>query len=363
MATIHWASDLAAESRVKRLGGTMTVQKGIPLKEIDIHGSRANNARLESAFREDLALEYAISMEAGDRFPYPILRAVQTTRHNGTGGHSKFKYSVLSGNHRVGAAELNKAETVDAYILDSTDEQVIELVCRSANRWMGDRQNREEAIEHARAMMDKYAFSAAHMAKVFGLREQNLQAALRAESIRDLLEKNLVNATGIPRNTLLALSPMSDNHEVLRQAGLAVLRHKMTQDTAKKMCADVQAARDERSMLQAITKWEQTMEEEKPKAAPGTRVRAQKTDPRAKLTKLLNNVLDFLDRGGPGRKAFMSLSQLRITTPEDKKALLAKYREVRAAVKRCVDGEGSLYRANGHTNTAKHKRRKAVRRG
>lgn len=350
MATIHWASDPAAESRVKRLGGTMTVLKGIPLKEIDIHGSRANNARLDTPFKEELAFEYGISMEQGDRFPYPILRRKPK---------DKFKYAVLSGNHRVGAAEILHADVIDAYILESTDEQVLELVCRSANRWTGDRQTRDEAIEHAREMMTRFGFPATHMAKVFGINEKSLHNALRAEAIRDLLEKNLVDASGVPRNTLLQLSPIDNNEEVLRQAGLTIIRNKMTIDQAKKMSQDIQAARDERGCLQAIAKWQATLDEQRPKAGPGSRVRANKTDPRAKLLKLFNNTIDFLDRGGPGRKAFMSLSQLRITTPEDKKAVLAKFRELRACLKRCVDGEGLVYRANGHA--AKHTRRKARR--
>ena len=352
-ATIHWAADTAAESRVKRLGGNMTVVKAIPLKEIDIHGSRANNARLDTAFNSELAVEYAISMEAGDRFPYPILRRTDKTR---------FKYAVLSGNHRVGAVETLGAETIDAYLLESTDEQVIELVCRSANRWTGDRQSKDEAIEHAREMMSRFGFSAVHMSKVFGIKENTLHNALRAEKIRDLLEKNLVDASGLPRNTLLQLSPIDNNEEVLRRAGLACVKYRMTIDQAKKMSADVQAARDERGMMTAVARWEVLMEEEKPKAAPGTRAKAQRADPRARLMKLMNSVIDYLDNGGPSRKAFVSLSQLRITTPEDKKQLMAKFRELKACLKRCVDGEEAVYRTNGHAKPVKRKR-KVVRRG
>ncbi len=346
MTKIEWAADPAAESRVTRLGSKLVVSKGIKISEIDIHGSRANNARLDTPFNSDLALEYALSMESGDKFPYPVLRRVDNKRYS---------YVVLSGNHRIGAAEtlLPKDGTIDAYILDSKDEQVAELVCRSANRWMGDRQSKEEAIEHARVLIERYNYTATHMSKVFGLHEKTLLNALRAEGVRDVLEANLVDASGMNRAVLTTLAPIDNNHEILRRAAQACIRYGLTAERTRPMVQEVKQARDERESLNVIGRWEAKFQEEKPRAAPGV-VKTMKGDPRAKLMRYFGNVVEFLNRGGPGKKPFQSLSQLRISSPDDRKALLAIYREVKTAMKRCVDGENAI-RESLNGNAAIHR--------
>ena len=145
---VLWVNDSVVESKLVELGAKYVVKKGIGVDEIDIEGSLKNNARIFEPINEGLVLEYAEAMDKGAKFPMPIMWKPQGSK----------RFSIISGNHRVSAANLNSG-SVDSYVYTGGDVLVAEVIARTSNRWLGSRQSREEAVLHALAFINRYNMS------------------------------------------------------------------------------------------------------------------------------------------------------------------------------------------------------------
>jgi len=317
MLLISWVRDLIVENKLKRLGAKISVEKDIKLSSIAIELSKHNNARLREAFNDDLAVEYACAMEGGDKFPMVVLWKAPGQK----------KYSVLSGNHRVGAVDALDVKSIDAYILEGQDEQLAEVITRTANRWMGDRQSKEEAVEHAKVMIAKFNFTNKEAAQLLNVKIDWLAAAIRAEHTRDSLSALLVDSRDMPRGTLCLLAQIDFNETLFRDAGHLVSRFKMSRDRVQSLITEMKSQPDEQTKLAVVKKWETMLTAEKPRASvAGTKMKDQ-----SRLRRHMNTLTQFIKTGRSG-KAFETLSQLKLTTPTSKAECQKMWKELKALV-------------------------------
>jgi hypothetical protein len=317
----QWTDDRIAESKMRSLGVEWEYIKDILISDIDVLGSRRNNARLRDQFNDDLSVQYGVALHDGDVFPAIIIRRVLRP-----GG---FKYFVVSGNHRLGGALLLEDKTLDAYVLNTQDEMFIEMLTRSANRWMGERQSKDEAVEHARELIKRFNKSVPEMARLFGLKEEWLFKALRSESIRDSLNELGLDSSLLPKVTLLHIGQLESNHRVFRHVASLASKFQIKGDRVLDIVRAVKERRTEQDMIDTCKIFEdQLREENRDKMATqnGSKKYPRKST-RSRVFTLVNSLAGFLATGHHG-KPFTSLDQLELTSPADRNDFKARMKEI-----------------------------------
>lgn len=331
---LSWGQDLQVESELTRLGVKWSIVR--PLKrDIDVKASRENNARLHETLNQDRCEEYACAMDRGTTFPRPVL-------HLPAGFNL---YRVLSGNHRVGAVEfmigtgsLSEDEAVvESYLLKTNDPMILDLITRCANRWQGQRQSREEAVEHAKWMMERYSMSIPELAGYFGLREEWLKYRLRAEDVRRTLKAQMVDADNLTAVCLQKIGQLAFNEPLMRKAGHMAVRFGMRADDIKTMVDQTKTAATagEVQGVEALKQWERRLREAQ--AAEPAPNRGLKRGYRTRFLTVLGSLENLLLRGKAGQP-FGSLEELQLTDEHDVATFRARWK----AVKRLAD---SLFHA------------------
>lgn len=319
---LKWAIDPIVESKLKQLGATFRYVPGIQLESIDVFGSRRNNARLSEEWNEGLSIEYGVAMADGDTFPAPVFRQV-------TGD---FSYFILSGNHRVGAAKLLEETNIDAYVVAGDDELVMQMITRAANRWMGDRQSKEEAVEHARMLITQYSKSVKEMAKLFGLKPDWLSKAIKAEQTRDNLAKCGVETDGLSRAILQTIGGLDHNERVMSRAASVASRFKLTGDRVRDLVASVKLGKSEDDQLEAVKVFEDRVRSERlPPAVSDQSQIATRRPERARLMQYVNTLHSFLITGRRGHP-FETLEQIGVTSRHDRHDLRERFKCIRKSM-------------------------------
>jgi hypothetical protein len=343
---LKWATDAPIEAWLKRLGAAWTV-KTHTLDELDIAGSRKNNARLAEKFREDIALEYGIAQLAGDAFPRPV------TADPASG----FRLDIiLSGNHRIGGVEMlvtqgdlsAKDALIESYHIKTQDEMLRELIVRASNRYMGMRQGRDEAIEQARFMIDRYKMTVAQAAEHFLLKADWLTTNIRARHIQETLEREQVAAETLGLGVLQKLGQLEFNTGLLRKAGHLAARFRMTRNQITDLVNEVKTAakNSESDAVQVLKEWEARLKDQKPEVMQGPR--AVRRPYRSSFQGHLTTLLRFLERGNKGA-AFTNFQELQITEKADR----AEFRKRCRTVEVCL----ATLRRNSEEPPPKHKKR------
>lgn len=188
MKKTTWASDPFAEDKMKQFGLDWDVQD-IPIGQIKI---KENIAR-HKPVNDDLILDYSMSMTKGDVFPRVVLNK------NGNG------YYPFGGHHRIPAAELAGFDTVQAYVVKSSDADTITYLPMALNRGHGARQERKEAIKNAVAAMIGSGRSAEWASDIFGIKKDVLQNEVRIVEIRKGFELKGIDHGGLADSNIIKL--------------------------------------------------------------------------------------------------------------------------------------------------------------
>lgn len=121
----------------------------IPLADIDVKKSLANQARFE-ARNEDTVKQYAEAVERGDSFPAIIV-------HQSSRARSPLKV-IVDGNHRFAAYVLAGRSHIPAYVIDQkTAPQTIALMTFAFNTRHGMPTSEEERIRSGLFLVDNGA--------------------------------------------------------------------------------------------------------------------------------------------------------------------------------------------------------------
>ena len=311
---LNWTDDPQAESQLSQIGLAWT-RADVRFCDVAIKESLDNNARLDKPLCEETALEYACAMHGGAKFPAPIFRL------NGGG-----KFRVLSGNHRVGGIDIlidNRDLSMEdavfyrAYVVIVDDPAMVELVCRSANRWQGRRQGKAEALEHAKWMMVHYSMSIEELAKNFFLPVKALRDRFRAEELRNTIHSLNVPTSNLTDNQVVALGRLAFNQKLLSRAAAVAQEYKLRLEDTKTLADRVksQSQNGEQAGMIAIKEMEESHRNIRLKV-PENSVAARRPM-RSRFYTHLNSFHNFVRCGNKGR-AFDTLEQLQIANKHDR---------------------------------------------
>lgn len=311
---LQWTDDPQAESQLSTIGLAWT-RLDIRFTDIAIKESLDNNARLDKPLCEETALEYACSMHVGAKFPAPIFRP------NGGG-----KYRVLSGNHRVGGVDilidnhdldLEDALFDRAYVVTVDDPAMIELVCRSANRWQGRRQGKTEALEHAKWMMTHYNMGIEELSKNFFLPVKALRDRFKAEELRKTIEAQRVPTFNLLDSQIVALGRLSFNQQLLSKAAAVAQEYCLKLEDTKTLAdrAKAESQNGESAGIAAIAQIAEAHRTVRLKVPENTV--AARRPMRSRFYTHLNSFHNFIKCGNKGR-SFDTLDQLQIANKHDR---------------------------------------------
>lgn len=262
MSKIRWTDDLTALPCFKDFGVDFEVQT-VSLVDIDEEASRQNHARIVGKPVDDeLVEEYALAMENGDSFPRIVLFK------NGR------KYVTAGGNHRREAAKLKGLTEIEAYVLDTKDEIVRDLLPRALNRRGGRRTGKEEATEHAIYAISKYGYSNRQAASQFGISEKSLQRRVTINDVRRTLADLNVDTSKMADEQVRQLSTLSDNDNVLVAAARLFRGACLPVTQSNAVVAAIKAGRNENQRIAVVAEYERRLGvgTDKPEAAKTRRL-------------------------------------------------------------------------------------------
>lgn len=239
---MKWTQDFPAESKMQEFGAKYKVSD-VKLSEIDWAASRTNGARLNDPLNDDLVIEYALAMERGDGFPMVVLMK--------KGSH----YIILSGNHRMAAAKEIGIAEVKAYVIETDDSSVIEILPRVLNRLHGKRQDKSEALLHAVYAVDQFGWEPKKASEMFGLHKGAVADFIRIRETRTALEKNGVKTAALKDSHVRTLSVIK-NENVQSAAARIAVNTGMTGDLLEELTKSVKAQKTEATAMGVIGEWE-----------------------------------------------------------------------------------------------------------
>lgn len=175
------------EQTLRKQGVNFDYMERLDLQAIDTKRSLAIQARLTNPIDSELIEQYRELYR--DKSESPPIIVWKPNRNRPV-------WLVLDGNQRVQAARDEKMKTLDAYNINSDDEQVVYRIAWSFNNHVnGRRLSYEESIAHAKSFVRKYGMSTEAAAKEWGVNKHTLGNAVRSDELKEVLQKNNVPVT------------------------------------------------------------------------------------------------------------------------------------------------------------------------
>lgn len=137
------------------------------LAAVDERASMRNQARFEALDRETVD-RYADDMRRGDQFPAVIVRAKGKA------------FVILGGNHRYAAAKAARVPSLDAYVVDCSDETALRISYED-NRRHGKTPTAAERAAHAVHLVT-LGWTQAAAAQVVGVSQTTVSNALAVQA-------------------------------------------------------------------------------------------------------------------------------------------------------------------------------------
>jgi ParB-like chromosome segregation protein Spo0J len=306
--------DSAVENFFKKLGIKFKFDPELPYSRIHVDKGLKNNARImTSSLVQDVALKYGCSMEDGEEFP-----AIVVSR-NGRG------FNVNGGNHRLegfrlaGLADKPNA-TVAAYIIESDEEQILEIATRSLNRLNGLQQSSEEAIEHALSLREQFpSRSLAELSTVFKIKQDTLSRAERAKRIAAFLKERRINSDKLTRTALVELARLEDNEPVMAQTAAMAVDYSMTANEIGEIVSQVKGKRSESQKLHELEEIEERFRRR------GTPKRERRSNPDMKFYGAINTLFAIIAK-------FPSLEHMGITSRGEREKAREDWEKLRGSL-------------------------------
>ena len=315
---LTWMADLKLEADLSALSVVCEVES-IPFGRIDLKESQYNGARVGDALIHELVEDYKQGMLNGDTFPRIVVR-------QGPSG-----FIVLSGNQRTAAIAtlieeqvLPQTVSLEAYVVQTTDQLLLEIIARSGNVGHGGRSSKDERIAHAVYSVRKLGMQTADAAKIFNIAHTTVGTHVRAELKRYELAAAGVDTSQLPNATVDAIGRANDPPIELKLAHLTV-QHRPSAERLKQVSAGIRKSRSHAGRLQKVKTFEKELVQEAHRSQKRTHQSngASKIPQRPRRDRLirdLRKLTEWLD-GGMGGEAFRSLGDCQAADPEDRKVI------------------------------------------
>ena len=211
----EWIKDSITEYKLERVGLTFHFDPAIRRSTIDIQGGLHNKARENNSLDEELWMDYALKMEAGN----PFVGSVFFLLNNGL-----YVHGVAHGNHRLRAhafahnddeSFLKSAQaTVGGYVVDSPYTDDVEEYERLANNCEGGRQSREYAMINALWLVQYRKMLLTAAAQETGISSEIIGRRITANKEREHIEKMGVETHNLTPSHFTRLASLKfDSHK------------------------------------------------------------------------------------------------------------------------------------------------------
>lgn len=251
---MKWCKDPKIEHYLRSLGikfETATVS----ISDIDRLLSAEKQVRLGKKINDEWVLQYAAAGETGSVFPMVVLNKL------------KKGYFIWSGNHRIGAADLQGDTTVDAYIVDVNDPRISDIIPRTINALEAQGvMNKDEKLVHAKYLVDQHSMDPKDAARLMSIKYEWLNVYLRTQQVAEKINQTGVSSTGFSKTVLNKLATIANNTNVLRETTRLLNREKVVGREAEQVIDDVKRGDTEMQQLKEIAKWEEMLKARKEKS-------------------------------------------------------------------------------------------------
>lgn len=258
----------------------------IPIEDLKIEESKANNARFHEEIDDDHVERIAIAMNAGK--PLPLIICTPDG-------------FILSGNHRVAAAVINDYTHVMAYVVLNGTPEVHDEIARTSNADAGKPLTEEQLLEQAAYLVIGHGKPISEAATALNLPYNRVKPLVDAMRVRNELEDAGLNSASLHNDQLLSIKKIESKrvrHEFAATAIDAKLNTKQTRD----LYTSVTKCDTERQQLAAIKDWRAQI------IAP-VRKHRKNRDKIMDLVVNTNGLLHFLTKGNGG-KPFTDIEQI-----------------------------------------------------
>lgn len=304
------------EQVLNRQGVTWKYLERLDLKAVDSKLSLKNQARLLEPEDKELQEQYADLYKEGSQGP-PI---VVYERNSG----GKRTFIIIDGNQRTAAARKAGLDTLDAYVVDSKDDMVLDDLTWSWNNLVnGKRLTREESIEHAVTMVEKYSISMKEAARRYGVPWRAVQTRITANKARSVLRERAAPqaASGLSDPKLESLYSFATiGEDVFTIAATTAHRCGLVESDIRDLKREVDKAKTHEDKVKAVVEFSESdlAKQRKAETKGGTcRTSPQSLLPSERLLKKLREVLylfesndtDALRRRGVGYKELRKVSR------------------------------------------------------
>jgi hypothetical protein len=256
----------------------------------DINDSRSlrSQARLVTPVNQELIAQYAQMKRQGLEPPALVVWKPAYGE----------KYIAVDGNQRRKALEDCKCKFHDAYLIESTDSEVIDRITWTwNNKANGLRNTEEECIQHALTFVRKYGYTQKRAAEEWGVSANKLRAVVAAEEVREALESQKVKVPDrVPETVLHDLQPLLKcGHDVLAESAKVVIDNGLAHKDTVEIVDKVLRSKTHEDKLEAVQKIKASEAIERRKAqTKGGTVRATREGPGEKVMRLTAEIVKVI---------------------------------------------------------------------
>lgn len=331
---LTWMDDLKAESDLRRMAVIFEVVT-ISFSEIDLKESQYNGARFGDAIIETLVDDYTQGMVNGDTFPRIVVY------------QSPSGYVVASGNQRcetiarlIRAKRLPKSLSIEAYVVDTTDQFLLEIIARAGNVGHGGRSEKAERTHNALHCIQRLGMSIVDASRTFNIATTTIQLHIRAEKKQNELADEGIDTTRVPRGTLNAIAKIGDSN-LETKLGHLVVQHGPSLSRVDQVAKSVKKAKSHAARIAKIKEFERELTQQEHRENRG---HVAKTNGRSKVPRRprrdriigdLTKLANWLDSGLQG-EPFFSLSDFQIADEEDRKVVRNAWNRIEVRMKKLI---------------------------
>jgi hypothetical protein len=241
--------------RFLREAGAKYEYREVPLARMDWTGSFNLQARLGGTILDEAVEEYARAMRQGDEFP-PIF---VTPHPDGAQGQT---YLIRDGIQRGRAATEAGLTTVQAFVITTSDEAVLDLVTWGANFVLnGHRPPEDEHLYRAVAYAAKYPhLTLRDVARKFRVDEGKLSRQRRIDLTKARMQLLNLDPAKVGTGAVESFHGLDLDRVLIGFYDLCVKAALQDGPLFDRILADVKAGRSEAEQLAAIETWRQDPE-------------------------------------------------------------------------------------------------------
>ena len=328
---LTWMDDLKAMADLCSLN-VMWESEAILFSKIDLRESQHNGARLGDPLVTRLISDYKQGMKNGDTFPRIVVHLTPTG------------YVILGGNQRCASISelidegfLPKSVKVEAYVVQTSDNLLLEVIARSGNVGHGGRSEFDERVAHAVYSVRQLGLPSDSAAKLYEVSRSSIDHHIKADKKAAEYAREGVNVAKLPRSTILAVGSANDIGSEIKLAQLAN-QHQPPAARVAEVAKTVKASRSSGKRLLAIKDFERELTAEahrktngKPKQN-GSCQKVPRRPRRDRLVRDLERLANWLDTGLDGNR-FDRLTDLQVSDKVDEGDVRRNWSRIQSRMK------------------------------